>query len=97
MTWYDKGDRVRCTGTFTDSAGAAQDPTAVFFQFKDPSDNATTYTYGVDAELVKSSTGVYYVDVDADEEGTWTYRLYSTGTGQGAAQSTFGVKKSEFD
>jgi len=97
VNWHDKGDTVRCTGTFTDSDGTAADPTAVLFQFKDPSGNAATYTYGTDAELVKSGIGVYYVDVDADEAGTWVYRFYATGTGKSAAQSTFGIKKSEFD
>ena len=54
-------------------------------QYKDPSGNTTSLTYGVDAALVKDSTGVYHVDVDADEVGWWHYRVYSTGTGQAAA------------
>lgn len=94
---YDLGDEVRCTGTYTDSAGTVQDPAAVFFQVEDPSGNKTTYQYSVDAELVKASTGVYYVDVDLDECGFWTYRHYSTGLGQAAAEKRMRVKESRFD
>ena len=93
---YDKGDLIRVTGTFTDSDGAAQDPTAVLCKYTDPGDNTTTLTYGVDAELVKSAVGIYYVDVDADESGDWWYRFYSTGTGQAAAEGFFRVEESKF-
>ena len=79
MATYDKGDLVRCTGTFTNSDGDAVDPAAILFKVKDPSGNVTSYTYGVDDDLVKLTAGVYYVDVDADEVGEWWYRFYSTG------------------
>ncbi len=80
---------MRCTGTFTDSAGTATDPAAIFGQVKDPSGNITSYEYGVDAELVKSATGIYYFDVDVDEPGDWWYRFYSTGSGQAAGETQF--------
>ena len=86
---YDVGDLVRVTGTFTNSAGAAADPTAVLFKYKDPSGNKTTLTYGTDVSVVKSSTGVYYVDVNVDEIGYWYYRWQATGTGQSAGESYF--------
>lgn len=88
---YSEGDLVRCTGTFTNADGDAVDPTAVIFKTKDPSGNITTLTYGVDAALVKSATGVYYVDVDVDEAGLWWYRFESTGTGQAAGEDKFTV------
>lgn len=94
---YDLGELVRCTGTFTDIDGNAQDPESVFAEILDPSGNEDEYEYGVDAELVKSATGVYYVDVDADEVGWWSYRVYSTGSGQAAAESKFLVVESDFD
>ena len=94
---YDVGDLVRVRGTFTDADGDVHDPTAVLFTFKAPSDDeATSYTYGEDAELVKSSTGVYYVDVDADEAGDWWCRFHATGTGQAAAERSFKVEASKF-
>jgi hypothetical protein len=94
---YDVGDLVRVTGTWEDSAGVDTDPTALTFAFTDPSANTTTYTYGVDAELVKSAVGIYCVDVSIDEHGTWRYRFASTGTGQAAAESYFLVRDSRFD
>ena len=90
---YDVGDVVRCTGTFTDSDGNAQDPTAVLFAFTTPAGVLTTYTYGVDAELIKSATGVYYADLAITESRTWRYRLYATGTGQSAGSSWFNVRE----
>ena len=90
---FDKGDLVRCTGTFTDSAGDATDPAAVFFQFTNPAGTQTEYEYGADAELVKSATGIYYVDVDVSSAGRWYYRFYSTGTGQAADEQLFDVEE----
>jgi len=95
-TYYDKGDLVRVTGTFTDSDGTAQDPTAVLCQYKNPSGTTTSLTYGTDAELVKSATGVYYVDINANAVGEWWYRFYSTGTGQAADEGSFYVSLTEF-
>lgn len=89
---YFVGAEVRCQGTFTDADGNAQDPAAVFVQVNDPSGNTDSYQYGVDVELVKSATGIYYVDVDCDEEGWWDYRVYSTGAGQAAGEDKFQVR-----
>lgn len=93
---YTLGDEVRITGTFKDGAGAVQDPTDVYCKYSDPSGNVITLHYGVDGELLKDSVGVYHVDVDADEAGTWEYRFYSTGAGQAAGESLFKVNQSAF-
>lgn len=82
---YHVGDLVRTTYVWTNAAGAAVDPTAVFVQYRDPSGNVTTLEYGVDAALVKDSTGNYHVDINGDEAGKWLYQGYSTGTGQAAS------------
>jgi hypothetical protein len=94
---YALGQLVRCTGTYTDAEGVAVDPTAVFFEVEDPSGNTTSLEYPGDAALHKSGTGIYYVDVDADECGWWYYRHYATGTGQAADEASFRVKESRFD
>lgn len=96
MNSYHVGDKVRCTGTFETAAGTDTDPSAVLFKVETPSGTQTTYTYGTDAELVKSATGIYYVDVNCTEAGTWHYRFYSTGTGQAASEESFKVKDSFF-
>jgi hypothetical protein len=94
---YDYGDLVRVTGTFTTAAGVATDPTAVLCKVRNPAGTVTTLTYGTDAALVKSGTGVYYTDVSASAAGIWHYRFYSTGTGQAANETYFQVGASEFD
>lgn len=93
---HDIGDVVRCTGTFTDGDDVAQDPAAVYFKFKAPDGNVTTYEYGVDPEVIKSGTGVYYVDVDIDATGVWYYRFYSTGSGQAAGENNFTIRETNF-
>jgi hypothetical protein len=87
---YDVGDEVKLKGEFTDDDGNAQDPTTVTFAFLAPSaSSATEYVYGTDAEVVKESTGVYYVNLGVTEAGTWRWRFYSTGTGKSAGESYF--------
>ena len=85
---YDVGDLVRCTGTFA-SSGSNVNPSTVMFKVKSPAGTVTTYTYGTDAALVRDSTGVYHVDVDAAMAGEYAYRFWSTGTGQAAAEKQF--------
>jgi hypothetical protein len=92
---YDLGDLVRCTGTFA-SSDANVNPAAVLFKIKTPSGTITTYTYGTDAELVRDSTGVYHVDVDAAEHGNYTFKFWSTGIGQAAAEGQFFVRQTMF-
>jgi hypothetical protein len=94
---YQVGDLPRITGEWKDEDGDYFDPSAVFAEYIGPSDaEATELIYGTDAELVKASTGVYYVDVNADEAGTWHYRFYSTTGGQAAGESEFDVMESSF-
>jgi hypothetical protein len=93
---FDYGDKPRLTGTFEQADGTDIDPTKVFFKFTDPSGTTDTYEYGTDAELVKSATGIYYVDVDCDEVGVFRWRFYSTGTGQAAEEGWFVVEPSWF-
>jgi hypothetical protein len=93
MASYDLGDIVRVTGTWTDSGGTATDPGTVTFTYTDPSGTATTLTYVTDAEVVKSSTGVYYVDVTANLEGTWFWRWVSTVSGAAADEGQFAVTR----
>lgn len=89
---YDVGDTARVTGLFYDSADALADPGTLTFTFLDPSGNATTYTYGTDAELVKSTTGTFYVDLVFDERGMWHYRWEASGARVGAQEGQFKVR-----
>lgn len=93
---YDIGDLVRVTGTFTDAAGAAVDPTTVVLKVKDPLGAIATYIYGTDAALVKSATGVYYADLSVAMPGSYWARFAATGTGQCAGEQEIRVRESMF-
>lgn len=94
---YTLGDLVRVTGTLTVTAtGDELDPDVVTFSVRHQAEDVTTYTYGTDAQLVKSATGVYYVDVNANAAGLWWYRFASTGNGQAAQEGSFLVERSKF-
>lgn len=92
---YQTGDTVRLTGTFTDSNSTAYDPATVRGKLKSPAEVATTYTYGVDSNVVRSSTGIYYFDAVPDEVGAWWYRIESDNV-DAAAEDYFIVRRTEF-
>ena len=70
MNAYDLGTLAHMTGAFTNSAGVAQDPSALSFSYKLANDVAwTTLIYGTDTALAKDSTGNYSVDVNCDAVG----------------------------
>lgn len=95
MAW-DIGDVVRVSGYWTINGVAVDPGTGPTFKIKDPSGNILTKTYPGDAEVVKDGTGIFHMDVDIDESGTWHYRVYATGTGKAAEEGDIAVGQSEF-
>ena len=96
MSVYNKGDLLRVTGTFTNAAGTAVDPTAVILKHRNSAGTTTTLTYAL-AQLTKSATGIYYADVDLSSTGVWYFKFNSTGTGQAASiDSTVTVSETVF-
>ena len=91
----NKGDLVPVTAEFLDENDAPVDPTTVALKVMDPSGNVDTYTYAL-GQVTKSSTGNYYKDVNADEEGDWHCWWESTGTGQAAEPTQFTVAPTPF-
>ncbi len=90
MAEYAEGNIVRLTGTFTDADDVALDPTVVKAVIERPDGTKTTYTYGTDPELTRSSEGVYKISLDTTGfPGVWLYRWYSTGTGQAANTNSY--------
>jgi hypothetical protein len=80
---YKEGELVAVQGTFKNTAGAVQDPSIVKLTVREPSGTETTYIYGTDAIVTKSSTGVYAANLDTTgKRGLWLYTWWSTGTGQ---------------
>jgi hypothetical protein len=95
MNSYTLGTLIRLTATFA-VGGVNTDPTVVTFKVKVPSGTITTYVYGTDAQLVKSATGVYYVDYTTVAEGIHAWRMQGTGAAIGAEEQQFTVKDSRF-
>ncbi len=95
MANYTLGAIVQCGANITVS-GSATDPTTLKFNYKKPSGSVTTYVLGSDAQLVKTSTGVYYVNITTDEVGKYFFRFQSTGVAAGAGESDFAVETSNF-
>jgi hypothetical protein len=88
---YKQGAQPRITNVFKQS-GVAADPTTVKLTIVRPDGQRNTYTYLTDAQIVKASTGTYYIDLALDIPGTWTYRWFSEGTGKAADDKTLIVE-----
>jgi hypothetical protein len=96
---FDIGDVVRVRTTFTDPVTTNPvDPGAVIMKYQKPDDTETSFTFGVDSELIKEAVGIYYVDLvpAVGEAGTWFYRFDGTGAAQSSEESSFDVERSEF-
>ena len=84
---YMKGQRIRCTGAFTDVAtGGYVDPATVTFRTKDPSGDLLEHVYGVDPNVVKTATGRYRYDLLLNEAGDWWLRWEGTGSNETAQE-----------
>lgn len=92
MNQHNLGDLVRTSAVFSNqTTGLAMDPTVVKLSVCTPDGVVVTYVYGTDAIVVKDSTGHYHADLDANQDGLWYYRWWSTGTGQAADELEFEV------
>ena len=97
---YDLGDRVKVyTSTpFATAAGVDIDPTTVTITIKTPAGVSTAYVYITDPEVVRVTTGDYYMLLNASQEGEWPYRiagLDALGNYMGADEGSFMVHQSE--
>lgn len=85
------GSLVRIENYF-DVDGTPINPTTVVFKLKHPSDGAIiTYTYGVDAQVVRDDVGTYHVDYVPDVAGTWVYSWDASGNIEVTALGTIEV------
>lgn len=83
MESFDQGDTIRATATFSG------DPTAVTFLVRNQAGTTTTYVYGDDVEVIRSSAGVYYVDVivpTTSSNGRWHVRAEGSGSNAAATE-----------
>ena len=71
---YARGALVRVQVKFTRNRTFA-DPDGVNLRVRPPRQHRTTRIYGIDAAIVKDSTGVYHADLDTTPAvpGVWRY------------------------
>lgn len=103
MREYELGQKVRLSASFANTSDVAADPSTVTFQYglvtvnPPPSPTATSAVFGVDAAVIKDSTGRFHYDFLPAASGM--YVALVVGTGNVAAVPTpvrFRVKPSPF-
>ena len=89
MNTYMSGSLVRTTAAFTNTAGAAADPTTIVLKYKTGAGATTTVTYP-SAPIVRDGTGAYHADLDTTgwagpDPLQWLTEWIGTGTVQAIA------------
>lgn len=93
--WYDVGDRVKLSVAIRDLESVETpliDPDVLVFAMLEPEGSLTTYTYGVDAQVVKDGTGLYHVKWDTVAPGLHWSRFQASGNVGAAEELGFRVK-----
>lgn len=76
---FGNGTIIRAKVTFTDpDTKVVLDPSAVSVAVRAPDGTLTSLVYTVDASLVKTSVGVYYVLITLGSVGTWKWKWTGT-------------------
>lgn len=88
---------LRLTINFRNDDGDDVDPATVTFRLRSPCGVESTYVYGSDSEVTKSSVGDYAAEIVPDEAGRWFYRWQTTGSGTAlATEGDFLIQDSQF-
>jgi hypothetical protein len=97
MAAYQRGQSVQLGATFTDSAGAAANPTTVTCKVQKPDLTETTYTSISTPAVANPSTGTFRLILPATTSGQWAYRWEgTTGAAIAVDEGQFSVLLSEF-
>ena len=92
-TTYDIGDRVRETATFKNASSAVTDPTAVYCYTETPDGTVSKYTYAASSgDIVRTSQGVYYLDITTTGHGLYEVRWTGTGAVVASVEGWFSVR-----
>lgn len=86
--------RVRLRLILRDLTNTVADPTQLLFSIKEPDGETTSFTWGIDDEIVQESTGTFYLDWDADQVGLHHYKWQANGAVQLGKSGAFNVKES---
>lgn len=94
MKNFAQGATVQIGATFKDVSGALIDPVTVTFTVRSEADgDENTYIYGIGADIIRSSLGVYYFDQDtAAMSGVWSWRIVGSGATSSTTQGSFYVE-----
>lgn len=91
---YSPGDTVRISTTVKNDTGALADPATILFKVKNGSTlQITTYTLGVDSNVVRDSIGIFHCDAITPDPGQWAYRIETTSPA-GVEEGSFFVNSS---
>lgn len=75
-TPYQQGNPVSLVATFL-SGSTPVDPTTVVFEIRDPGGELASYTYAIDANVTRLSTGIYQCDLGVPvDAGQYHYEAY---------------------
>ena len=89
---FDIGAGRDLTASFTSDGTTPADPTAVYFELREPDGVVTSYEYGVDAELVRDAVGEYHVTWTFAKPGRHAVFWRGTGTAAAAMQEEYWVR-----
>jgi hypothetical protein len=89
MTEINPGDVRRVSGSFTNPAGVATDPTTISVRWRHHRGTETTWVYGTDTQVVRDSAGVFHADIPITVSGLYYYKFEGTGAVQAAEEGTF--------
>lgn len=86
---FQAGDVIRLTVTLRDIDDVIGDPSTLTFRLTEPDGTAVVYEWQTDAELVRESAGVFYVDYAITQPDYHYYAFTATGTRQSYAEGRF--------
>jgi hypothetical protein len=78
MNNYNLGQTVIFRAVFKNQTGVLTDPSPLTVKIKDPLGVVETFTYGVDAELIKDSTGNFHIAHDPGLQGVYLAKWEGT-------------------
>jgi hypothetical protein len=94
MSVYIEGQTIQFRASFTDKDGVATDPTQIQVTILEPDGTSTNYLYNTDPEVIKESTGVYYINRPANQQKKWRHRWQGDGAILAVAEATVLVEPS---
>jgi hypothetical protein len=94
-TEYDIGDVVRIKASFTSTIPNSL-PTSVTFYIRRPDGSTAVKNSGIDPDLISEGNGIYHVDIEITQAGTWRYRFAATAPVKSAVEGEFRAKRSWF-